>query len=393
VEIRNFNFFVFLRSTKLAIVLLVLVLLFSLLGTILSPALGREIIFSSLWFNFLLILLIVNILFCNFKRIKRLSVKSVLSVETVSSVESVSPLSPLTDERTKRLHGLNFLSLFGSIIFHFSFVLLFIGVIYNSLFFFEGGIRLTEGESLSCGDEQNYDWMRKGRFFKIVKLQDLGEIYFHKLYPSYYVKNDYKGVANKIVLRPGMNQSGSYQESNKKEGIIYVNSPLKYKGFEFYQEMDGFSPLFVFRDEWRRVLGGGYAPLNAVRRSKGDFNYLGGFLFPLENPLYYIWSVYFPKTKNEKAKVFLEIKQIFSPSQSMHQNGTYQGEKGKRLFKGKVFLKEMASAGNFFISVDEIRFWSRMKIIYRPGLSLIFSSFWLALGGISLTTLTKWGRR
>lgn len=342
----------FLRSIKLALILLILVFLSSILGAILPPTLGREIIFSSLWFNSLLVLLTVNILFCTLKRVTNLFVF---------------------------IRGLNSRSfvLLGSIIFHFSFILLFLGIIYNSLFFFEGGIRLTEGETLSCSDEENYDWIRKGRFFEITKLKDLGEIYFHKLYPSYYVRGDYKGVANKIVLTAG---------SNKKEGIIYKNSPLKYKGFEFYREVDGLSPLFVFRDRWGRVLGGAYAPLNAVRRPDGNFNYVGGFPFPQGNPFFGLWSAYFPGTKNEKAKVFLEIKQLVSANQD-------EGE--KELFKGKVFLKEMVPVGFFLISVDEIRYWSRFTVIYRPGLSLIFFSFWLALGGISLTTITKivWGGR
>jgi len=342
------NLLTFLRSTRLALILLILVFLSSILGAILPSALGREIIFSSLWFNFLLVLLTVNILFCTLRRITNLR---------------------------KFIHEFTRI---GSTIFHFSFILLFIGVTYNSLFFFEGGIRLAEGESLSCSDEQNYDWIRKGRFFEIAKLKNLGEIYLHKLYPVYYVKGDYKGVANKISLRT---------ESNEKEGIIYVNSPLKYKGFEFYHEVDGLSPLFVFRDRWGRVLDGAYAPMHAVKRPDGNFNYVAGFPFPQTNPFFGLWVVLFPPTKDERAKIFLEVKQLVSPNQSGVEI---------ELFKGKVFLKETVPVGFFFISVDEVRYWSRMKVIYRPGLPLIFSSFWLALSGISLATvakMTKWGRR
>jgi|GEM_PF-3930712 len=354
----------FLRSARLAIILLILVFLSSILGAILPSALGREIIFSSLWFNFLLVLLVVNILFCTLRRVKALRRERRGSAEDAVS----SPWTPFVFIR-----GVNSRSfvLLGSLIFHFSFILLFLGVIYDNLFFFEGGIRLTEGETLSCSDEQNYDWIKKGKFFSPQKLKDLGEIYLHKLYPYYYFKGDYKGVANKIILRT---------KSNKKEGIIYVNSPLKYKRFEFYRDVDGHSPLFVFRDRWGRVLDGSYVPLHAVKRPDGSFNYTGGFPFPQGNPFFYLWSVYYPATKEEKAKFFLEIKQIPSPNQI---------EEGRKLFKGKVSLKEMVPVGFFLVSVDEVRYWSKMKVIYRPGVSLIFFSFWLALGGISLTTVAK----
>ncbi len=385
----------FLRSTKLAIILLVLVFLSSILGTILPPLFSREIIFSSWWFNFLLFLLMVNILFCTLKRIKRLFVK------TVSSVESVMSVSPLTDERTKqtkRLNGFNFLSLLGSIIFHFSFVLLFVGVIYNTLFFFEGGIRLTEGESLSCGDEANYDWIRKGRFFKNAKLKDLGELCFLKLIPAYYIKGSYKGQANKIIFRPSINpdnlpfqrtvQSGAGQdlsEENKDtEALVYANHPFKHKGYEFYRDTDGFSLLFVFRDRWGRILDGAYTPLNTVRRPDGSSNYVGGFPFPPRSPFLRLWIVFFPEIKsntlrNEQGKVFLEVKQPVS----------HGSEEEKEVFKGKIGIKEMAAVGPFFISVDEIRYWSRMQVNYRPGLPLIFGSFWFALGGLSLATIAK----
>jgi len=345
----------FLRSARLAIILLILVFLSSISGAILPPALGREIIFSSLWFNFLLVLLTVNILFCTLKRITNLR---------------------------KFIHEY---SRIGSIIFHFSFVLLTLGVSYNQLFFFEGGIRLTEGETLSCSDEQNYDWIKKGKFFSPQKLKDLGELYLHKLYPSYYLKGDYKGVANKIVLRT---------QNNEKEAIVFVNNPLKYKRFEFYRDVDGYSLLFVFRDRWGRVLDGAYAPLNAVRRADGNFNYVGGFPFPPVNPFFSLWSVYFPETgvitPNEKAKVFLEIRQLASPASPELQRGEpNQSREEKELFKGKAGLKEMVPVGFFFISVDEVRYWSRMKVIHHPGLFLILFSFWLAFGGISLSTIAK----
>ena len=45
-----------------------------------------------------------------------------------------------------------------------------------------------------------------GRFFKIPKLEDLGEIYFHKLHPSYWAEGKEKGVANEIALGEDVQQ-------------------------------------------------------------------------------------------------------------------------------------------------------------------------------------------
>jgi cytochrome c biogenesis protein ResB len=87
-------------STKVTLVLLIVILLSCVVGVILPGEMGRWVVFSSLWFNFLLVLLIVNIVFCLFKRIKVLR-----------------------------------LSQIGTTIFHLSLVLLCAGVVYDQLFF------------------------------------------------------------------------------------------------------------------------------------------------------------------------------------------------------------------------------------------------------------------
>ncbi|HWR73055.1 MAG TPA: hypothetical protein VN604_07785 [Nitrospirota bacterium] len=93
--------FSLLWSTKVALVLLVLVILSCVLGVSMPPGVGKEAVFSSLWFNLLLILLTINTFFCIVKRIKFLH-----------------------------------LSQLGTTIFHLGLVALFVGVVYDQLFFF-----------------------------------------------------------------------------------------------------------------------------------------------------------------------------------------------------------------------------------------------------------------
>ena len=90
-----------LWSTKVALVLLVLIFLSCVVGVSLPRAVGHEVVFSSLWFNLLLVLLIVNTVFCIAKRIRIMS-----------------------------------LSQAGTTVFHLGLVLLFAGVVYDQLFFF-----------------------------------------------------------------------------------------------------------------------------------------------------------------------------------------------------------------------------------------------------------------
>jgi cytochrome c biogenesis protein ResB len=90
-------------STKVALVLLVLILLSCAVGVILPREVGSALVFSSLWFSALLVLLILNIVFCTIRRIKIFR-----------------------------------LSKIGTTIFHLSLVLLCAGVVYDQLFFLMG---------------------------------------------------------------------------------------------------------------------------------------------------------------------------------------------------------------------------------------------------------------
>jgi len=222
--------------------------------------------------------------------------------------------------------------------------------------------------------------VRKGRFFKIPKLKDLGEIYFHKLHSPYWAEGKDKEVAYEIALGEDVQQD--------RKRIIYVNHPLRYKGFEIYRDKEGYSPLFVLRDKEGKVFHGSYSPLQSIKQKDGTYLYRSGtadapgsFHFPIDpqlQPLFRLQTTYYPDKKKDRAgEVFFQVWQL-NPEKG-------QGE----LFKGKVAFKERVKVGDFFLSMDEVRYWTSMKVIYRPGLVIIFSSFWVGLGGITINVIIK----
>lgn len=126
-----------LAHVKLAMALLIAILICCVVGaTIFRGQQAGELIFSTLWFNGLLVLLIVNVACCFFGRIRAGSLR----------------LFPA-----------------GMILFHLSFVSMFVGIIYNSLFHFNGTIRLTEGETLPSDQPRSYDFVDHGRYFLSAK--------------------------------------------------------------------------------------------------------------------------------------------------------------------------------------------------------------------------------
>ena len=175
--------------------------------------------------------------------------------------------------------------------------------------------------------------------------------------------------------------------------IIYVNHPLKYKGFEFYRDKEGYSPLFVLRDSLGRVLYGAYVPLQSIEQKDGTYLYRSGsavapgsFNFPQDPqlpPVFSLQATYYPdKVKKRAGEIFFQARPI------VHGKDT-EGQEEKELFKGKAALGKTVKAGDFLLSMDEVRYWTSMKVIYRPGSVIIFSSFWLGLGGITLSVILK----
>ena len=199
-----------------------------------------------------------------------------------------------------------------------------------------------------------------------------------------------RGTANEITIGEDV------QEGKKR--IVYVTRPLKYKGFEFYRlENDGFSPLFVLRDRQGKLLFGTYAPLQSIRQEDGTFIYRSGsavapgsFNFPQDPVLPAVFSLrttFHPDKANKRTG---DVSFLVRP---IARGKETEGQEEKELFNGKAAFGERIKAGDYLLSMDEVRYWTSMKVIYRPGLGMIFGSFWVVFGGLVLTLILKTAKR
>lgn len=227
---------------------------------------------------------------------------------------------------------------------------------------------------------ESYDWARWGRFFDQSKLQ--GQIYFHKLHTDYTVNGKNKGIANEVAIGDGIKQG--------ERSFVYVTHHLKYKGFKYYRDKDGFSPLFVLWDRNKNLFYGAYSPLQSIRQEDKKYLYVigtpkapGYIPFP-QDPilpqLFYLQAKYYPSTKNSRiGEIFFHVREIVSDDP----------EDGKELFAGKAASDEKVKVGDYYIAMEEVRYWATMDVYYNPGLPLILTSLWIGLGGIALTTIAR----
>jgi ResB-like family len=345
------NIYDFLASAKLAMFLLVAILLCCLTGTtIYRGKQAWEVIFSTLWFNGLLVLLIVNVACCFFGRIwgRRVTLISL-----------------------------------GMILFHLSFVCMFAGVIYNSLFYFRGTIRLTEGETLSNNDPQSYDLIEQGRYFNLSKLK--GETKLIRMHTGYKADGKDKRAAYEIAVGYG---------PLKKQEIIYITKHLAYRGFKYFPDKEGYSVLSILYDSNGKELFGGHLPLQSLKLKDGAFLYTTGtkdgpaaIPFPQQpaESLFGMNVTYKPAPNKERSgEAFFELYPLVR-----HDAGTEE----KPIASGKAAIGARFDAGDYSLSVKEVRYWVAMSVRYDPGQPIVLTSLWVGLFGVTLTTAARMFRK
>lgn len=343
----------FLASAKLAIALLVVILLCCLAGVTVWRGMDAwTLIFNSLWFNAILVLLVINIACCFFGRIwgRRVTIIS-----------------------------------FGMILFHLCFVAMLLAIVYNALFYFRGTIRVTEGETIPSGDPLSYDEINKGRFFNFSRLK--GETTLVKMLTGYKVAGEDKRAAYEVSVG---------EEGAKKQGIIYITHKLTHRGFDYFNDREGYSLLLMLSDKLGNELYGVHVPLQSIRHGKDNVEYATGyrdlekgvvkkdvipFPAPPERPVIALQTEYIPsKIKERSGDVQFLVYSLKKEGMPVYD---------KPLSEGKVALGEPFAAGEYLVSAKEVRYWVVMLVRYEPGKPIVLASLWVGLAGMIITTLGR----
>jgi hypothetical protein len=336
--------YAFLVSPKLAIALLVVVLACCVLGvTVVRGIRAGELIFGTLWFNALLVLL---------------------------AVSSAAAFFSRTWKRKLTLASA------GMILFHVSFAAMLGGIVYNRLFFFDGALRLTEGETLPNGRLESYDRIDHGRFFDFSRLR--GETTLVKMHVNYRVNGENKRAAYEVAVSDG---------DALVHRIIWIARHLDFDGVRFFCEKEGYSVLLVASDKQGREIFGAHVPLQSLRQPNGSVLYATGtatgaqpFTFPPppNPPLAELQFSYRPSTVVEREG---EVTFQVSP---VDPTGAPGAERAGRVVVGGGF-----DAGEFTLTPREIRYWVGMNVRVDPGVTIILTSLCLGLAGMIMILVAR----
>jgi hypothetical protein len=339
--------FAVISSPRLAIGLLIAVLLCCVAGaTVFRGERAWAVIFSTLWFNGLLVLLALS-----------------------------SGLTFLVRVWARKLT----LVWAGMVVFHVSFLGMLGGVAYNSLHSFNGLLRLTEGETLPNGEPGSYDKVEQGRFFDLARLR--GETTLIRMHRDYKVEGQDKRAAYEIEV----GEAGA-----KATSIIYMTQNLERDGVRYLVEKEGYSVGVVLHDRRGKELYGAMVPLQSLPRGPGSTLYVTGaqerptsfpFPPPPAAPALLLQVSYVPHEKRDRdGQVVFDTWPV----------SELQGERGGAGHGGVPVSGQVPVGGRFevgehVLEAREVRYWVGMRVRHDPGLMVILTSLWAGLAGMTMT--------
>jgi hypothetical protein len=335
--------FAALSSPQLAIALLISVLVCCVIGvTVIKGERAGVLIFNAPWFNGLLVLLAVSSGLTFFVRIwgRKLTLISV-----------------------------------GMIVFHVCFLSMLGGVVYNSLFHFNGLMRLTEGETLPNRDPASFDLAETGRFFDYARLR--GETTLVRMHRGFKVDGQDKRAAYEITVG---------EAAGKTTSTIYMTQNLDHDAVRYLVSKEGYSIGVILQDKQGRELNATMVPLQSLPTGKETFLYTTGtaqepasFLFPPPPapPALLLEARYVPDPKLDRSG---QVEFFTRPASEAAVSPVRSG---------KVAIGQSFDAGDYLVQAGEIRYWVGINLRHDPGLTTILASLWAGLGGMTMTFIGR----
>jgi len=398
----------FFKSRKLAIVLIVLIILFSILGTHIpqksqlkpeifnaweknNPAqaeifdfLGFTHLFSSFIFLSLAALLFINTLFCTrsmfINALRRYGANQQLKNQVfIGSLEKNSVIK--TGKNHKNVHSeidsmflsrgykvveqdsqiyaeKNRIGIFGTPLFHVSILFIILAVVYGSTGRMEGDMRLIEGQTLS-EDHGNYMFINEGPFF--YENHKKFNISLEKFYADYTDETGTpRGPAGKIAIF----ENGQ----NMKTDIVYLNHQMDYKGYTFLGNVYGMAPLLLLTNPDGTVYSGSYITANDQDESQryvayfnlGNTGLEGGLMVYMTAPL--TSRITESGDVGQSPILFLKI-----------------FDNGKEINDVTMRLNDTIKIGDKTLGFYDIKYWSNFYVVRDNSIFLIYTGFGLMI--------------
>jgi hypothetical protein len=347
-----------MSSSKLALVLVIVVILFSLAGAVLPqqgmmesrdiaawqqdhPALTRALepagffhVFHSWPFLITIVVLGINTLTC-------------------------TVLHFVKDEGLSALKGPRGIEKAGFLLLHISLILLFAGGFLSAATKLDGYIVLTEGQHFT---------ERHDSYVRLVE----GPLR-HEHHKEFVIA--LKQVEIKYEKQQYQTDVTSFLEilsegKRSADGAVKFNKPFTYKGLSFTQAETGFSPRLVIREkESGKVLLNSFVALKTFRQAE-EREYRDFLPLPfLSNRT--IITLY-PSYSMEKGSAIKTSEEPDKPLLLVEE----EDKSGEVVTEKYLHLKDEIALGQFSLGFTDLRHWSSFRVVEDPGYIVVCISLW-----------------
>lgn len=239
----------------------------------------------------------------------------------------------------------------GSLIFHFSLLLIIAGIILNYLYKFNGVYALTEGQKVSDIESSYFRIfdgpLREEKFGRF-------DLSLEKVRDDYKVENA-ETEAAEITLIPAGNR-------NPFTTPIFTNQPYKWNDLEFHFGLiTGYSPEVILLDSTENQIFRNFVRLS-TRKKNGE----------------YLHSDYIIISEHN---LKLEIEVI--PDSRVKYNIRATDETDI-LYEGVLIDGDTARFDGYVLTIPRLRRWCYIDVVESPFLNLVFTGFWTAIGGLAI---------
>lgn len=279
--------------------------------------------------------------------------------------------------------GPQFIGEAGSLVFHLSFFVLLLGVIFNLAAGFTAYVNIIEGDSV-VDARSSYDQIEEGALFSPQQHKGF-EVKVDSFHARYYDN----GKPSDFVTRATVIDGGHVIKTQD----IRVNQYLAYKDIKFYQASYGWAPVVqVFDPSGKRVFD---APVIFF----GDPNFAHGVLkVPSAGPpgeQLGARMFFAPDLRDAGNSATAGTANLRNPGISfaffkgdLHANRTanvydIDVSSMKQIWTGGLLAGQSADLpGGFRVSFPRVMQYTTLQVTDAPGLPIIWASFVLMLGGL-----------
>ena len=149
---------------------------------------------------------------------------------------------------------------------------------------------------------------------------------------------------------------------------------LSHMGYTFYQKGHGFSPSFVLKDHWGRVIFQSFVAFKSHKEAEEvryeDYFRIHGTGLEIEGRLYPDMVINDGKVRSKSAlpdNPVLDIK---------------IKEQGKEVYRGLIKFGQDINLDNFSLSFNDLRYWSSFRVVKDPGIPVIYLGFGTGIFGL-----------